>query len=70
MDQIWGIILTAAIVLVYTILGGFMAISLTDVLQGFVMLAALIGLPVYAVIHMGGWNEIKKKGRDHVESRP
>jgi len=35
-----------------------MAVSLTDVLQGFVMLAALIGLPLYAVIHMGGWNEI------------
>lgn len=58
LDQTWGIILTAAIVLIYTILGGFMAVSLTDVLQGFVMLAALIGLPVYAVIHMGGWNEI------------
>ena len=58
LDQTWGIILTAAIVLVYTILGGFMAVSLTDVLQGFVMLAALIGLPLYAVIHMGGWNEI------------
>ena len=65
-----GIILTAAIVLVYTILGGFMAVSLTDVLQGFVMLAALIGLLVYSVIHMEGWNEIKNKGRDHFESRP
>lgn len=61
MDQTWGIVLTAAIVLIYTILGGFMAVSLTDVLQGFVMLAALIGLPVYAAIHMGGWNEISKQ---------
>jgi sodium/proline symporter len=58
MDQTWGIILTAAIVLIYTILGGFMAVSFTDVLQAFIMLAALIGLPVYAVIHMGDWNEI------------
>lgn len=58
LDQNWGLILTAAIVLVYTILGGFMAVSLTDVLQAFIMLAALVGLPVYAVIRMGGWNEI------------
>ena len=61
MDQTMGIILTAVIVLVYTILGGFMAVSLTDVLHGFVMLAALIGLPVYAVIHMGGWNEVSSQ---------
>ena len=58
LDQTWGLILTALIVLVYTILGGFLAVSLTDVLQAFVMVAALIGLPVYAVIHLGGWNEV------------
>ncbi|MCK4854928.1 MAG: sodium/proline symporter, partial [Bacteroidales bacterium] len=61
LDQTWGLILTAAIVLVYTILGGFLAVSLTDVLQGFVMLLALIGLPVYAIIHMGGWGEISQQ---------
>ena len=49
-----GIILTAAIVLLYTIPGGFLAVSLTDVLQAFVMLIALTGLPTYAIIHFGG----------------
>ena len=61
LDQDWGLILTAAIVLVYTILGGFLAVSLTDVLQAFVMLAALIGLPVYAIIQMGGWGEVSQQ---------
>ncbi len=61
MNQTLGLILTAAIVLVYTILGGFLAVSLTDVLQAFVMLAALIGLPVYAVVQMGGWSEVSEQ---------
>jgi sodium/proline symporter len=59
--QEWGLILTALIVLVYTILGGFLAVSLTDVLQAFVILIALIGLPVYAVIHFGGWEEVSRE---------
>jgi Na+/proline symporter len=50
-----------------------MAVSLTDVLQGFVMLAALIGLgspgnPHILVSLMA--NRIKKKGHDHIESQP
>jgi sodium/proline symporter len=61
LDQSWGLLLTSAIVLVYTILGGFLAVSLTDVLQAFVMLAALIGLPVYAIIHFGGWDEVSSQ---------
>ncbi len=61
LDRNLGMVLTAAIVLLYTILGGFMAVSLTDVVQAFVMLGALIGLPVYAVIHYGGWQEVSSR---------
>ncbi len=61
LEQNWGLVLTAAIVLAYTILGGFLAVSLTDVLQAFVMLFALVGLPVYAVIHFGGWTEVSSQ---------
>ena len=57
-SQNTGIMITAGIVLVYTILGGFLAVSLTDVLQAFVMLITLIGLPLYAIIHMDGWNNV------------
>lgn len=45
---------TAAIVLVYTVLGGFLAVSLTDLVQAFVMLGALVVLPVVAILEAGG----------------
>ncbi|HUH13798.1 MAG TPA: sodium/proline symporter [Longimicrobiales bacterium] len=50
----WGIALTAAIVLVYTMLGGFLAVSLTDMVQGCFMMLALVALPVVAVVDAGG----------------
>jgi sodium/proline symporter len=53
-----GIYLTALLVLAYTILGGFLAVSLTDTLQGILMLAALVVLPVLAVSHLGGWGAV------------
>jgi sodium/proline symporter len=53
-----GILLTALLVLAYTILGGFLAVSLTDTLQGVLMLAALVALPLLAVADMGGWGPV------------
>jgi sodium/proline symporter len=53
-----GILLTALLVLAYTILGGFLAVSLTDTLQGVLMLAALVALPLLAVVDMGGWGPV------------
>ncbi len=51
-----GLMLTAIIILFYTIAGGFLAVSLTDTIQGFVMLAALLILPVLAIQNIGGFN--------------
>ncbi|MDH4218713.1 MAG: sodium/proline symporter [Candidatus Aminicenantes bacterium] len=53
-----GILVTAIIVLIYTVLGGFLAVSLTDMIQAFFMIFALLILPVIAIIHAGGWEEI------------
>ena len=39
----------------YTIAGGFLAVSWTDAIQGTLMLAALIGVPALAVVHLGGF---------------
>lgn len=55
LGQTSGILLTAAIVLLYTTAGGFLAVSLTDTLQGFLMLLALLGLPLVAIPAAGGW---------------
>ena len=51
-----GVYITAAIVLLYTVLGGFLAVSLTDVFQAIVMIIALVVLPILAIIETGGWS--------------
>ncbi len=58
LDNTTGIFLTAGIVLLYTLLGGFLAVSLTDMLQAVFMLVGLVILPIVAISHMGGWSAI------------
>jgi sodium/proline symporter len=53
-----GVWVTAAIVLVYTALGGFLAVSLTDMLQAVFMILALLVVPIVAIAGFGGWSEI------------
>jgi len=53
-----GVLVTAAIVLGYTMLGGFLAVSLTDTLQAFFMILGLVVLPALAVTHGGGWGPV------------
>ncbi len=45
-DYMVGILLTAGIVLVYTMIGGFLAVSLTDFVQGVIMMTALVVMPL------------------------
>ena len=51
-----GVLLTAGIVLGYTVLGGFVAVSLTDTVQAVFMLFALLVLPWIAIADFGGWD--------------
>lgn len=48
LDYSTGIILTGAVVVAYTLFGGFLAVSLTDFVQGCIMFIALILVPVIA----------------------
>lgn len=48
LDYRFGLGLTAGVVIVYTLLGGFLAVSMTDVVQGLIMLIALVAVPVVA----------------------
>ncbi len=50
-----GILLTTGIILFYTMVGGFLAVSLTDTIQGIFMVVALIVLPFIAIMHLGGF---------------
>ena len=45
-DYTLGILITAGIVLVYTMIGGFLAVSLTDFVQGMIMMVALVIMPL------------------------
>jgi sodium/proline symporter len=53
-----GIVLTAGIVLAYTVLGGFLAVSLTDTVQAVFMMVALLALPALAIVEYGGWGAV------------
>lgn len=54
-DYRFGLALTAGVVLAYTLFGGFLAVSLTDFVQGLIMFAALILVPMMALYILGGW---------------
>ncbi|WP_419226705.1 sodium/proline symporter PutP [Alteromonas sp. OM2203] len=51
-----GIYLTALVVVSYSTFGGFTAVSVTDFVQGCIMLVALVLVPVVAVLEIGGVN--------------
>jgi len=53
----WAVAIGSATIIVYTFLGGFFAVSWTDVVQGLLMAAALVVVPLMAVTHLGGWAE-------------
>ncbi len=54
LTQNQGVMVTTLIVLFYTMVGGFLAVSLTDTIQGILMVLALLILPAVAIIDMGG----------------
>lgn len=54
----WAVLLGAVVVIGYTFLGGFMAVCYTDIIQGLLMFATLIILPVMVVLSAGSINEV------------
>ncbi|QYF72312.1 sodium/proline symporter PutP [Cryobacterium sp. PAMC25264] len=49
-----GMLIVAGVTLLYTLFGGFLGATLTDVAQGLLMLAALIVVPLVALTKTGG----------------
>ncbi len=45
----------AIVIISYTFLGGFLAVSWTDFIQGILMFLALIVAPIVAIVQVGGW---------------
>lgn len=53
-DYMLGVWVTAGVVLAYTVFGGFLAVSLTDFVQGCIMLVALVLMPLVVLFGEGG----------------
>ncbi|WP_339739283.1 sodium/proline symporter PutP [uncultured Maricaulis sp.] len=53
-----GLFLTAGVVVAYTLFGGFLAVSLTDFVQGCIMFVALVTVPVVTFMVLGGTDPI------------
>jgi solute:Na+ symporter, SSS family len=51
-----GLFVTASVVIAYTLFGGFLAVSLTDFVQGVIMFLALVLVPIVAFTNVGGVN--------------
>lgn len=55
LDYRYGLFLTAGVVIAYTLFGGFLAVSMTDFVQGCIMFIALVLVPIIAIQFLGGW---------------
>lgn len=53
MTQMQGMLLGAAIIVFYTLLGGFLAVAWTDLVQGIIMIGTLVVLPLVGLIEIG-----------------
>lgn len=47
----------AVVIVGYTFLGGFLAVSWTDLFQGLLMFFALLAMPVAVIVYIGGFGE-------------
>lgn len=54
LDYEIGLWIVAAVVVLYTLFGGFLAVSWTDFVQGLIMVIALIMVPLVTIMHAGG----------------
>ncbi len=58
LDYRAGVMIGAVIIIGYTFVGGYKAVSYTDVVQGVLMLAGLIAVPLVAINAAGGWDRM------------
>lgn len=58
MDYRLGMLLVTTVTVAYTLFGGFLAVSYTDFVQGLMMVAALVAVPIAGIIAVGGVGEV------------
>jgi len=57
MDYATGLWVTSLVVVFYTFVGGFLAVSLTDAVQGTIMVIALLLIPAVVLFQLDGFGE-------------
>lgn len=64
LDYKIGLFVTVGVIVAYTLFGGFLAVSMTDFVQGIIMFVALILVPIVAFTEVGGvqtvWDDIQQ----------
>ncbi|MCF8608006.1 sodium/proline symporter PutP [Gordonia sp. HY442] len=53
-DYTVGMLIVAGVTMLYTLFGGFLGASLTDVAQGILVVVALLAVPIIGIIDLGG----------------
>ncbi|PAF50975.1 sodium/proline symporter [Helicobacter sp. 13S00401-1] len=53
----YALVIGALVIVLYTFFGGYMAVCWTDLVQGLLMMLALIVLPIVLIYHLGGIKE-------------
>ncbi len=55
-----AILIGAAVIVFYTMMGGFFAVAYTDLFQGLLMVTMLVILPIVGLFNLGGFGELLK----------
>jgi len=58
LDYTTGVVVGAAIIIFYTLVGGYKAVAWTDLFQGLLMLSGLLIVPLLAIDAAGGWGAV------------
>lgn len=53
-DYHLGLLIVGGVIILYTLVGGFLAVSYTDFVQGTIMFLALVSVPIFGVFVNGG----------------
>ena len=57
-SYVTGVLIGAVVILFYTTVGGFKAVAYSDLLQGVLMFAGLLTLPIVGIAACGGWTSL------------
>lgn len=64
MPYIWAMLLGACVIVAYTAIGGFLAASTTDLVQGLLMSAALLFILIFGVVTAGGVGAVMDNAKE------